>query len=197
MAQTKTIYTCQSCGAQSPKWLGKCSACNEWNTYVEEIVEKKQSTGKLSVQISGNQPITLENIEMARTQRISVGIEEFNRVLGGGIVPGSLILLGGDPGIGKSTLALQLALGLNGKKILYISGEESLQQIKLRAERLSNAKSNCLFLSETSLEHIIAQSEQAKPELLIIDSIQTISTELIESSPGSVGQVRECTSAIL
>ncbi|WP_372649286.1 DNA repair protein RadA [Draconibacterium sp.] len=197
MAQTKTIYTCQSCGAQSPKWLGKCSACNEWNTYVEEIVEKKQSIGKLSVQISGNQPITLENIEMARTQRISVGIEEFNRVLGGGIVPGSLILLGGDPGIGKSTLALQLALGLNGKKILYISGEESLQQIKLRAERLSNAKSNCLFLSETSLEHIIAQSEQAKPELLIIDSIQTISTELIESSPGSVGQVRECTSAIL
>ena len=145
MAKTKTIYTCQNCGAQSPKWLGKCSTCNEWNTYVEEIVEKKQSTGKLSVQISGNQPITLENIEMARTQRISVGIEEFNRVLGGGIVPGSLILLGGDPGIGKSTLALQLALGLNGQKILYISGEESLQQIKLRAERLSNAKSNCLF----------------------------------------------------
>ena len=97
MAKTKTIYTCQNCGAQSPKWLGKCSTCNEWNTYVEEIVEKKQSTGKLSVQISGNQPITLENIEMARTQRISVGIEEFNRVLGGGIVPGSLILLGGDP----------------------------------------------------------------------------------------------------
>ena len=145
MAKTKTIYTCQNCGAQSPKWLGKCSTCNEWNTYVEEIVEKKQSTGKLSVQISGNQPITLENIEMARTQRISVGIEEFNRVLGGGIVPGSLILLGGDPGIGKSTLALQLALGLNGKKVLYISGEESLQQIKLRAERLSNAQSNCLF----------------------------------------------------
>ncbi|WP_319479658.1 DNA repair protein RadA [uncultured Draconibacterium sp.] len=197
MAKTKTIYTCQNCGAQSPKWLGKCATCNEWNTYVEEIVEKKQSTGKLSVQISGNQPITLENIEMARTQRISVGIEEFNRVLGGGIVPGSLILLGGDPGIGKSTLALQLALGLNGKKVLYISGEESLQQIKLRAERLSNAQSNCLFLSETSLEHIVAQSEQAKPELLIIDSIQTISTELIESSPGSVGQVRECTSAIL
>ncbi|HYQ58677.1 MAG TPA: DNA repair protein RadA, partial [Draconibacterium sp.] len=197
MAKTKTIYTCQNCGAQSPKWLGKCSTCNEWNTYVEEIVEKKQSSGKLSVQISGNQPITLENIEMARTQRISVGIEEFNRVLGGGIVPGSLILLGGDPGIGKSTLALQLAMGLNGKRILYISGEESLQQIKLRAERLSNAQSNCLFLSETSLEHIIAQSEQAKPELLIIDSIQTISTELIESSPGSVGQVRECTSALL
>jgi DNA repair protein RadA/Sms len=194
---SKTIYTCQNCGAQSPKWLGKCSNCGEWNTFVEEIVEKKQTKSKLSIQISGNQPLTLENVEVVKNKRISVGIEEFNRVLGGGIVPGSLILLGGDPGIGKSTLALQLALGLNDKKILYVSGEESLQQIKLRAERLSNKQSNCLFLSETSLEHIIAQTEQANPDLLIIDSIQTISTELIESSPGSVGQVRECTSAIL
>ncbi len=197
MAKIKTIYTCQKCGAQSPKWMGKCSVCGEWNTYVEEIIEKKQSTGKLSVQISGNQPLTLENIEMVNTQRISVGIEEFNRVLGGGIVPGSLILLGGDPGIGKSTLALQLAMGLKEKQILYISGEESLQQIKLRADRLSKEKSNCLFLSETSLEHIVAHTDQIKPALLILDSIQTISTELLESSPGSVGQVRECTSAIL
>lgn len=197
MAKTKSIFTCQNCGAQSPKWMGKCSNCNEWNTYVEELVEKKQSTGKLSVQIAGNQPLTLENIEMVNTKRISVGIEEFNRVLGGGIVPGSLILLGGDPGIGKSTLALQLALSLRGKKILYISGEESLQQIKLRADRLSQSKSSCLFLSETSLESIVAHTEQINPELLILDSIQTISTEMIESSPGSVGQVRECTSAIL
>jgi DNA repair protein RadA/Sms len=177
--------------------MGKCLTCNEWNTYVEEIVEKKQSIGKLSVQISVNQPLTLENIEMVNTERISVGIEEFNRVLGGGIVPASLILLGGDPGIGKSTLALQLALSLKEKSILYVSGEESLQQIKLRADRLSKEKSSCLFLSETSLEHIIAHTDQIKPELLIIDSIQTISTEIIESSPGSVGQVRECTSAIL
>ena len=137
MAQTKTIYTCQNCGAQSPKWIGKCASCNEWNSYVEEVIAKKQSTGKLSVQISGNQPLTLEKIETLKNKRIPVPIEEFNRVLGGGIVPGSLILLGGDPGIGKSTLALQLALVLKERKILYTSGEESLQQIKLRAERLN------------------------------------------------------------
>ncbi len=197
MAQTKTIYTCQNCGAQSPKWMGKCTSCGEWNTLVEEVVSKKTTTSKLSAQISGNQPLTLENVRAIKNQRISVGIDEFNRVLGGGIVPGSLILLGGDPGIGKSTLALQMALGLPDRKILYTSGEESLQQIKLRAERLNLINNNCFFLSETSLEHLIAQTEQVQPELLIIDSIQTISTEKIESSPGSVSQVRECTSAIL
>ncbi|HSH19666.1 MAG TPA: DNA repair protein RadA [Draconibacterium sp.] len=197
MAQIKSIYTCQNCGAQSPKWIGKCASCNEWNTYVEEIVDKKQSTGKLSVQILENQPLTLEKIETVKNKRIPIPIEEFNRVLGGGIVPGSLILLGGDPGIGKSTLALQLALVLKQRKILYTSGEESLQQIKLRAERLNVDNANCLFLSETSLELLIAHTEQIQPDLLIIDSIQTISTETIESSPGSVSQVRECTSAIL
>jgi len=197
MAQTKTIYICQNCGTQSPKWLGKCTACNEWNTFVEEVVNKKQSTSKLSVQVSENQPLTLEDIKSVKNERISIGITEFNRVLGGGIVSGSLILLGGDPGIGKSTLALQVALGLNDKKTLYISGEESLQQIKLRATRLNKNNSNCLFLSETSLENLIAHSDQQKPDVLIIDSIQTISTETIESSPGSVSQVRECTSAIL
>lgn len=197
MVQTKSIYTCQNCGAQSAKWIGKCPACNEWNSYVEEVIGKKQTTGKLSAQISGNQPLTLDKIETIQNKRIAVPIEEFNRVLGGGIVPGSIILLGGDPGIGKSTLALQLALILKQLKILYTSGEESLQQIKLRAERLNVENNNCLFLSETSLEFIIAQTEQIKPDLLIIDSIQTISTETIESSPGSVSQVRECTSAIL
>lgn len=197
MVQNKSIYTCQNCGAQSPKWMGKCASCNEWNTLVEELVVKSKTTSKLSVQISGNQPLTLENIEAAKNPRISVDINEFNRVLGGGIVPGSLILLGGDPGIGKSTLALQLALSLRNLKVLYTSGEESLQQIKLRAERLSNQKSSCLFLCETSLEQLIAHTEQIQPDLLIIDSIQTLSTELIESSPGSVSQVRECTSALL
>jgi DNA repair protein RadA/Sms len=197
MAQTKTIYICQSCGTQSPKWLGKCTNCGEWNTFIEEIVNKKQSTNKLSIQVSENQPLTLENIKTIKNQRLSVGITEFNRVLGGGIVPGSLILLGGDPGIGKSTLALQLALGLADKKILYTSGEESLQQIKLRAERLNIKNNDCLFLSETSLENLIAHTDQLRPNLLIIDSIQTISTETIESSPGSVSQVRECTAAIL
>lgn len=197
MAQTKSIYTCQNCGAHSSKWMGKCAACNEWNTIVEEIVSKKQTAGKLSAQISGNQPLTLEKIEAVKNKRISVGINEFNRVLGGGIVPGSIILLGGDPGIGKSTLALQLALGLTQRKILYTSGEESLQQIKLRAERINSSNNNCLFLSETSLENIISHTEQIQPDLLIVDSIQTVSTETLESSPGSVSQVRECTSAIL
>ena len=197
MAQTKSIYTCQNCGAQSAKWIGKCPACNEWNSYVEEVISKKQTTGKLAVQISENQPLTLDKIETVHNKRISVEIEEFNRVLGGGIVPGSLILLGGDPGIGKSTLALQIALLLKERKILYTSGEESLQQIKLRAERLQTQNNNCLFLSETSLELLIAHTEQIQPDLLIIDSIQTISTETIESSPGTVSQVRECTSAIL
>ncbi len=197
MVKTKSIFICQNCGAQSPKWLGKCTTCGEWNTFIEEVVTKKQSTSKLSVQISGNQPLTLEDIKPVKNQRILVGINEFNRVLGGGLVPGSLILLGGDPGIGKSTLALQLALGLTERKILYTSGEESLQQIKLRAERLNIKNDNCLFLCETSLEHLIAHTEQSQPDLLIIDSIQTISTETIESSPGSVSQVRECTSAIL
>ena len=197
MAQVKTIYTCQNCGAQSPKWIGKCTSCNQWNTFVEEIIPKKQNTGKLSAQISGNQPLTLDKIETVSNKRIPVPIVEFNRVLGSGIVPGSLILLGGDPGIGKSTLALQLALVLKDRKILYTSGEESLQQIKLRAERLNIENLSCLFLSETSLENLVAHSEQIQPEILIIDSIQTISTETIESSPGSVSQVRECASAIL
>ncbi|SHK01768.1 DNA replication and repair protein RadA [Tangfeifania diversioriginum] len=197
MAQTKSIYTCQNCGAQSPKWLGRCTSCGGWNTYVEEVVEKKKSTSKISVQLSGNQPLTLENIKAEKNQRFPAGINEFDRVLGGGIVPGSIVLLGGEPGIGKSTLVLQMALGLPNKKILYISGEESLQQIKLRATRLEMKQNNCLFLSETSLEHVIAQTEQTMPDLLVVDSIQTVSTEVIESSPGSVSQVRECTSAIL
>lgn len=197
MGAVKSVYSCQTCGAQSPKWIGKCPACGEWNTYVEEIVEKKQTTGKLAARVSGNQPLTLDKIETLQNKRIPTDIAEFNRVLGGGIVPGSLILLGGDPGIGKSTLALQLALALKNRKILYTSGEESLQQIKLRAERLKTVNNECLFLSETSLENIIAQTEQIQPEILIVDSIQTLSTEMIESSPGSVSQVRECTSVIL
>jgi DNA repair protein RadA/Sms len=197
MAQTKTIYTCQNCGTQVPKWMGKCPSCNEWNTFVEEMVVKKQQTGKLSAQLTGSQPISLDGVASVSNQRIPTGINEFNRVVGGGIVPGSLILLGGDPGIGKSTLALQLVLQLTNLKILYASGEESLQQIKLRAERLNLQNNQCLFLSETSLEHLIAQTESVQPDLLVIDSIQTISTELLESSPGSVSQVRECTSAIL
>ncbi|PIF06080.1 MAG: DNA repair protein RadA [Draconibacterium sp.] len=197
MAQTKSIYTCQNCGTQVPKWMGRCPSCNEWNTFVEEVVAKKQKSGKLLAQILGNQPVTLENIQSSKNNRIPTTITEFNRVLGGGIVPGSLLLLGGDPGIGKSTLALQMALQLTERKVFYASGEESLQQIKFRAERLKLSNSNCYFLSETSLENLIAQTEQVQPELLIIDSIQTLSSELLESPAGSVSQVRQCASTIM
>lgn len=197
MAQVKTVYICQECGAQSPKWMGKCLSCNGWNTFVEEIVEKKRSGLAVSVTHSGNHPLTLEEITTEKMERIQVGITEFDRVLGGGIVPGSIVLLGGEPGIGKSTLVLQMALGLKDKKILYVSGEESLQQIKLRAARLGMDGSNCLFLSETVLENVLAQTEQVVPHLLIIDSIQTLATDAVESSPGSVTQVRECTAGIL
>jgi DNA repair protein RadA/Sms len=197
MPPTKTVYICQNCGTQSPKWLGKCSSCGGWNTFAEEIIEKKKAGLPVATSLSGNQPLTLGQISAENMERIRVGITEFDRVLGGGIVPGSIVLLGGEPGIGKSTLVLQMALGLTDKKILYVSGEESLQQIKLRAHRLGMNGSNCLFLSETSLEHVLAQTTQVNPHLLIIDSIQTLSTDSIESSPGSVTQVRECTTAIL
>ena len=197
MAQLKTIYICQQCGAQSPKWMGKCLSCNGWNTFVEEVVEKRKSVSPVATTYAANQPLTLEEITTEKMERIQVGITEFDRVLGGGIVPGSIVLLGGEPGIGKSTLVLQMALGLKGKKILYVSGEESLQQIKLRAGRLGVNGSNCLFLSETSLENVLANTSQVNPHLLIIDSIQTLATDAIESSPGSVSQVRECTAGIL
>ncbi len=197
MAQVKTAYFCQDCGAQSPKWLGRCPSCGGWNTFIEEVVEKKSSSGSLKSRPGSSQPVRLEDVSAERLERIRVGITEFDRVLGGGIVPGSLVLLGGEPGIGKSTLVLQIALMLEGRKVLYVSGEESLQQIKLRAARLGHAKSSCLFLSETLLENLLVQTDQIRPDLLIIDSIQTLSTETIESSPGSVTQVRECTNAIL
>ncbi len=197
MSRTKTVYICQDCGTQSPKWMGKCLTCGGWNTFVEEIVEKRKVSSSVSASLSANRPLTLEEITTERMERITVGIAEFDRVLGGGLVPGSLVLLGGEPGIGKSTLVLQIALKLTGKKTLYISGEESLQQIKLRAARLGVNNGSCLFLSETSLENVIAQTKEASPDLLIVDSIQTLSTETVESSPGSVTQVRECTSAIL
>lgn len=196
MTKTKTIYVCQNCGAESPKWIGKCSSCNQWNTFIEEIVTSVKKTTSGSYSTGENKPFILDDIPGTPFERINTGIDELNRVLGGGLVPGSVILIGGEPGIGKSTLVLQLAFTLKGKKILYVSGEESLQQIRLRAHRLKMNSRECLFLCETSLEILLANVEQEKPEILIIDSIQTISTDLIESSPGSVAQVRECTSEI-
>ena len=197
MAKVKTSFFCQNCGAQSPKWVGKCNSCGEWNSFVEEIVERESPKSVSFLTGTGNQPKLLHEVSSEHTERIDTCNQELNRVLGGGLVPGSMVLIGGEPGIGKSTLVLQLALDLKNKKILYVSGEESIQQIKIRAQRLQKENQSCFFLSETSLEHILAQSKQIAPELLIIDSIQTVSTEMIESSPGSVGQIRECTNGIL
>jgi DNA repair protein RadA/Sms len=183
MAKSKTIFVCQACGVTSPKWIGRCPSCGEWNSYVEEVevTDKKGNAFSVGANLL-QKPLTLDQISTGKMNRFSSSNAEFDRVLGGGIVPGSMILLGGEPGIGKSTLALQVALSLVGKQVLYISGEESLEQIKLRSTRLESKNENCLFLCETSLENILAQIENIKPDLLVIDSIQTVSTEMIESS---------------
>ena len=195
MSKAKSIYICQNCGAQSPKWTGKCPSCAEWNTFVEEITVASvtQKLGKAA----SSKPQIITEISTEKTQRINLHNAEFNRVLGGGLVPGSLVLVGGEPGIGKSTLLLQIALSIKNT-VLYISGEESSQQIKLRAERI-NPKLNdsTLVLNETNIETISQTIREIKPEIVIIDSIQTVETELAESSPGSVTQVRECTSQIM
>ncbi len=197
MAKVKTVYTCQNCGSQSPKWVGRCNNCGEWNTYIEEVQVKESKNPLPSRTASGAQPQKLKEVGEEQIQRIDCRNRELNRVLGGGLVPGSLVLIGGEPGIGKSTLVLQVALDLLGKKILYVSGEESIQQIKIRANRLKRENEDCFFLSETSLENILTHCEHLEPELIVIDSIQTVSTAHIESSPGTVSQIRECTNGIL
>ena len=197
MAKNKTVFVCSSCGYESPKWLGKCPACNEWNTFYEEKVVSgsKGSAGK-NKEIA--KPIELNKIEGKTDLKISTGFNELDRVLGGGLVNGSLILLGGEPGIGKSTLILQICdkIKTDGK-ILYISGEESGEQIKLRADRLGVKKDNLLFLSETNIENIESNILSINPKLVIIDSIQTMFSEEITSAPGSVSQVREITARIM
>jgi len=191
------MYVCQNCGAESVKWIGRCPSCSEWNTYVEERISKDTKRPGL-VDVSRNAvPKALKEIESNNEKRLDTGIGEVNRILGGGIVTGSLILLAGEPGIGKSTLALQLALGLKHLKVLYISGEESAKQVKLRADRVNPDNQECLILNETLLENILTQAENVKPDLVVIDSIQTLYSDSIESSPGSVSQVRESTVALL
>jgi len=197
MAKVKTSYVCQSCGANAAKWVGCCASCGEWNTYVEEILPSKNEIKKGWISPSGSFPQSLQEISFKKEVRTDTCNKEFNRVLGGGLVPGSMVLIGGEPGIGKSTLVLQVALGLSGKKVLYVSGEESLEQLKMRAIRLGRANADCYFLSETSLENVLHHISRLKPDLVIIDSIQTLSTDRIESSPGSVAQIRECTAGIL
>ncbi len=203
MAKTKSAYFCQSCGYESPKWLGKCPSCNQWNTFVEEVIEKINSSvpdwknSSTTLQRAAR-PAVITEIAYRDEQRQLTSDKELNRVLGGGIVPGSLVLIGGEPGIGKSTLMLQLALSLPKLKVLYVSGEESEQQIKMRAERLlPAAKSECYILTETSTQNIFKQIEALEPHIVIIDSIQTLYSAHIESTPGSVSQVRECAAEML
>lgn len=200
MAKIKTSFFCQNCGAQSPKWVGKCASCGEWNTYVEEVVDKKPKSAtpfSSSSTQRASKAHSLKNIEQKIERRIEMNDKELSRVLGGGMVPGSLILFGGEPGIGKSTLLLQMAIQEKDKKILYISGEESEQQIKMRADRIGNLNENCFVLTETLMQNIFIQVEAVKPDILIIDSVQTMHSQLIESSPGSISQIRECTSELL
>ena len=199
MAKTKSVYVCQNCGVSSPKWIGRCPSCGEWNSFVEEIVSKEPTS---KIQIAGfettvQKPVLITDVETTVESRIDTNNNELNRVLGGGLVNGSLVLLGGEPGIGKSTLVLQVVLNLKDKRTLYVSGEESVNQLKLRAERLKFKNPDCYIVSETSLEQVFVHVQNVKPDLVIIDSIQTITTENIESSPGSVSQVRECTAALL
>ena len=196
MAKIKSVYVCQSCGAESAKWIGRCNSCGEWNTYVEQLIHKGPVRSGMSERKDHAVPQKLDEVSPTPVSRIDLKNGEFNRVLGGGIVPGSMVLIGGEPGIGKSTLALQVALQID-KQTLYVSGEESPHQIKLRADRLGGGNGNCQVLAETSLQAIMNQVEQMKPELLIIDSIQTLYSEAIESAPGTISQVRECAAQLL
>jgi len=194
----KSVFFCQECGAQSPKWIGKCPSCGSWNTYLEENVQVSSNKSATIVQNKErSKPKLLSGINLNEQIRIDTGNNEFNRVLGGGLVPGTIILLGGEPGIGKSTLALQIALRARNLKTLYISGEESEQQIKLRALRIDENSQNCLILNEHLLENVIFHAKEIMPDLLVIDSIQTMQIEKLDSSPGSVSQIRECTSELL
>jgi DNA repair protein RadA/Sms len=224
VAKTKIAYFCQSCGFESPKWLGKCPSCQQWNTFVEEIIEKPNASvpnwkvNASTTQQRANKPVPVAEIVFNEEHRILTPDKEFNRVLGGGIVAGSLVLIGGEPGIGKSTLMLQLALNMPNLKVLYVSGEESDHQIKMRAERLTSSVGSgqlavgskfeiehskseigkgCYVLTETSTQNIFKQIEELQPDLVVVDSIQTLHSSHIESTPGSVSQVRECTAELL
>ena len=216
MAKEKTAYVCSSCGYDTPKWIGKCPACGEWNTFVEvKLGKKKTTTGISSASpqfslASASSPISMSKIQTSDEPRINLLDNELNRVLGGGLVPGSLTLLGGEPGIGKSTLILQTVLHLKGLKVLYVSGEESARQLKLRADRILEGKvleaesdwtaanlSDTQVVCEAMIETVFKHIETVQPDLVVIDSIQTMATETVESSPGSVTQIRECAAQLL
>ncbi len=199
MPKTKTTFFCQNCGTQYPKWIGQCSSCKQWNTIVEEVVQKEEKRSwknDAGPSKKASRSLKLTEISNEKELRLDSKDQEFNRVLGGGIVPGSLILLGGEPGIGKSTLLLQIALKLN-YKTLYVSGEESQKQIKMRADRIHPNSANCYILTETKTQNIFQQISLLQPDLLVIDSIQTLHTDYIESAAGSISQIRECTAELI
>lgn len=199
MATTKikSVFFCSNCGYESPKWLGKCPSCGEWNAFVEEKVSQKNARSKKTGLVKSTKPVRLSEIEVKEEMRMKMPSGELNRVLGGGLVSGSLTLIGGEPGIGKSTLLLQNILSIRNRRILYISGEESASQLKLRADRLGKVSEDTFILCETDLDNIFTQIENVKPALVVVDSIQTISSPDIESAPGSVSQVRECAASLL
>jgi len=192
----KNVFVCQNCGAVSPKWIGKCPSCQQWNTYQEEIVAANPKNALNNQAFAEVKPVRVSEIQTNSVERIDTKNQEFNRVLGGGIVPGSVILIGGEPGIGKSTLSIQIALNIP-QLTLYVSGEESASQIKLRADRINKSADNCLILCEVTVENIIPAIRQTRPSLVIIDSIQTLRTQSAESSPGTVTQIRECADILI
>lgn len=199
-AKTKTVFVCRECGAESPKWMGRCNQCGSWNTFVEEqVVTVKPLSGASTFKAENTvRPMPLASVKVSEVQRTSTANGELDRVLGGGIVPGALILIGGEPGIGKSTLVLQMALSLPNQKVLYVSGEESAQQIKLRAERIKTVTTdNCMVVSDTSLDRLPSHIENCKPDVVVIDSIQTMETERVDSLPGSISQIKECTAVLM
>ena len=197
--KVKTVWFCRSCGNESPKWMGKCPACGEWNTMVEETVAtgRKNSSVSMSVPGSGRKPMPLREIDSSVESRISLNNDELDRILGGGLVEGSLVLIGGEPGIGKSTLSLQIPLNCPQLKTLYVTGEESAKQVKLRAARIGGDDSGCMIYSETLMENIVEQARAMMPDLVVVDSVQTMFSQNVESSPGSVTQIKETASMLL
>ena len=204
MAKPRTIFFCSNCGASAPKWLGKCPQCNEWNTFQEELIQKETTAEEkrkswaptMGGRSESPKAVLLEQVQTGRTPRLTTPDQELNRVLGGGIVPGSLVLIGGQPGIGKSTLLLQIAMKIPAK-VLYVSGEESEEQIKMRADRVGEFRSECYILTETNTTKILQQAQELMPQMMIVDSIQTMNTPHLDSAPGGIAQVRECTGELL
>ena len=197
--KTKTVWFCRECGNESPKWMGRCPACGEWNTMVEETVATGKKAGAAAVNVpgAGQKPVPLAQIDSSVENRISLNNAEVDRILGGGLVEGSLVLIGGEPGIGKSTLSLQIPLNCPSLKTLYVTGEESSRQVKLRAARIGGDDSNCMIYSETLMENIIAEARVMMPDLMVVDSVQTMYSQNVESSPGSVTQIKETASMLL